>query len=138
MTTPDEDTAVKRELTYDELRKRYDEGVARGERMKAALDQMTADRDKWREAKRQDREAEALDGCVRALDALKGGQDNYRMATSSVFERILRYLAARYGVAWPEPCRHRDSEQEAEILMNLEGQIRYLAEQVGQVAGARR
>jgi len=100
--------------------------------VKADREQIRADRDRWRDARRQDDEAEALDGCVRALDKL-GGTKTYdygRPMAGNQYERILRFLAARYGVTWPEPCRHRDVEQDAEVLLRLEGQVRSIAEQI--------
>lgn len=55
-------------------------------------------------------EADALARCIRALDAMvqaerseRQGDWRYAPAQLPAAERVLRHLAARYGVLWPEP-----------------------------------
>lgn len=78
------------------------------ESLTTRLDEAVQDRDAWRTAHRSDAEAEALDACVRALDKLaergRGGTlSGMRSTTSAAMDRILRYLADRYGVTWYDP-----------------------------------
>ena len=48
----------------------------------------------------------AIARCVVALDKLKPASSNYSFNPRGDFERVLKYLAARYGVQWP-PVEYR-------------------------------
>lgn len=80
------------------------------EEVASALEDMHRDRDAWRERNPlPDREAEAIAACVVALDKMHDGQHSTTTWPTLVrysdgrFERVLRYLAARYGVQWIDP-----------------------------------
>lgn len=97
--------------TYDELTAEVAELRSSCENYQTRVGDLTADRDAWRAEHRKDDEAEAIESCIRAITAmLAGGSRPDRMSgvqmyfegTPAPAERVLRYLALRFGVAWPK------------------------------------
>lgn len=74
----------------------------------ARIEELAKDRDAWKACGPQDAEALAIAQCIVALNKVKppSNQPSYTVTYGNLpkavdYERILRYLAARYGVPWP-------------------------------------
>lgn len=81
------------------------------DRLMKANHDLRGERDAWRNVRLADGEAEAISGCVKAIDAMRSA-DTQRSGNASFYaysggtspvERILKFLAARYGVTWYDP-----------------------------------
>lgn len=72
--------------------------------LEAQVEDLRQQRDAWRDCGPQDDEAMVIARCIVALDKVKSKAttSSYGSKPSVDYERILRYLASRYGVAWPE------------------------------------
>ena len=72
-----------------------------------ALKDMRKQRDHWRQHRQSDDEAQAINECVKALDRFTDtSRSSYSQVTYTStprVERVLRYLADRYGVTWYTP-----------------------------------
>lgn len=84
-----------------------EEELARAE---AVNRELRADRDAWKNARLADDEAEAIAGCVKALDQMRSARSSrsnntvfYSYSGDEPMRRVLKFLAARYGVEWPAP-----------------------------------
>lgn len=78
----------------------------------ARIEELAKDRDAWKEVGPQDAEAMAIARCITALDKVKAkAEHSYGTKPTVSYERILRYLADRYGVPWP-PVEVREVQVE--------------------------
>lgn len=102
-TTPTDDPTPPRPTA---TRMRELENDLANERRRVA--ELTTERDAWRDAHRKDDEAATIEVCAKALASLlergRSGATHYHFSEAPPqVERVLRYLALRFGVVWPDP-----------------------------------
>lgn len=135
------DTGEPVELTS--AKERIQELEATADAQDAALKDMRKERDHWRDHRLSDTEAQALSECVKALDRFREssrtgttgyGPSTYNTASTVTYtgtcqvERVLRYLADRYGVTWYTPPAPTAPEVDAgELARSVVAEIEHTA-----------